>query len=162
MKKCSLHHTHFPEENEWFPCTEEYFYKNKTGLYPYCKECTKKKSYESKIRNRESYLASTNKYNSKPDIKQMIRDNSKRQRESGYMKEYQQKNKKLFNTYSKDKQQNRSHKIAKKEWTACKEYFKNLDGEYCCAYCGMIEKEHKKIFNQQLHKVVIVKSGNFH
>ena len=40
-KKCTKHNLYFPEEDEWFPCTKEYFYKvntNKTdGLFPYGK-----------------------------------------------------------------------------------------------------------------------------
>ena len=46
-KYCSIHNKHFPNEEEaWFPCTEEYFHKNKSspdGLYPYCKRCNIKK-----------------------------------------------------------------------------------------------------------------------
>jgi len=45
-KICGKHYVHFSEESPWFPCTEEYFYKDKMnsidGLNTYCKECAKK------------------------------------------------------------------------------------------------------------------------
>ena len=38
---------------EWFPCTDEYFYKtnskNRDGLFNYCKVCHKKNSYYNYI-----------------------------------------------------------------------------------------------------------------
>lgn len=45
-KKCSMC-------NDYFPSTEEYFYKNnKTGKsFPYCKECTKKRNSEWRDEN---------------------------------------------------------------------------------------------------------------
>jgi hypothetical protein len=54
-KRCSLHLKYFPNENEWFPCSEDYFYSNKSnktdGLCPYCKECAKEKAANWKYKN---------------------------------------------------------------------------------------------------------------
>jgi hypothetical protein len=46
-KKCSIHTDYFPDEQDWFPCSEDYFYKHPTnksdGLSPYCKRCERLK-----------------------------------------------------------------------------------------------------------------------
>lgn len=51
-KLCNKHKKFFPEESEWIPCTEEYFYRNKSnsidGLHPRCKRCDIKSTYKNK------------------------------------------------------------------------------------------------------------------
>jgi hypothetical protein len=41
----------------------------------------------------------------------------------------------------------RNHDVNKKEWESCLKYF-----NYECAYCGMTLEEHRKKYNEQLHK----------
>lgn len=41
----------------------------------------------------------------------------------------------------------KTHEITNEEWLLCKEYFNNS-----CAYCGISYENHKKIYNQDLHK----------
>ncbi|MBN3352111.1 HNH endonuclease [Clostridium botulinum] len=66
--------------------------------------------------------------------------------EEGRQLEWQQNNKDKIKQYS-EVRSNKNHTITSKEWNICKEYFNNS-----CAYCGMTEKEHREIFNQDLHK----------
>jgi hypothetical protein len=96
--------------------------------------------------NLEKVKIAQYKYDHSEIKSKALRENSKRQRETGYQKQWQHNNKDKLkeynNTYS-----NKAHKINNKEWVDCKEYFDNS-----CAYCGMSEIEHKEIYNQQLHK----------
>lgn len=128
-------------------CSLEYFYKNDKnkldGLYPECKECSKKKSIESRIRNREGWLASCIKRNAKPDIKQIMRETAKRQRERGDQKEWRQKNKERVRELAKN---HRIHDVSTKEEYAMLKVF-----GFKCAYCGMTLEEHKKLHRQKLH-----------
>ena len=57
QKKCSVHDRYFPEEDPWFSCTEEYYYKikNKTDcLGSWCKRCSIKKSQASYTKTEET------------------------------------------------------------------------------------------------------------
>lgn len=160
-KQCNKHEELFPEENDWFPCTEEYFYINKTnksdGLHPECKRCGIKKAdnWQKSPENKEAVKKSARKRNSKPDFKIKMKRYAKEQRENGYQKQYQQNNKEKFKAYNRKREQNKLHKINKKEWKACLEYFNNQ-----CAYCGMTLEEHKNLYNQQLHKEHVDHNGS--
>jgi hypothetical protein len=52
------------------------------------------------------------------------------------------------------KHNKKKHKISKVEWDNCKKYF-----DYSCAYCGMTEEEHRKIYKQDLHKEHVIDDG---
>lgn len=138
--------------NQWFPCTDEFFYKNNKnnidGLYPYCKECTKRKSREwvTNPANKEAVLKSARKRNAKPDFKIKMRMYSKKQRENGYSKEYQRQNLDKFKTY-RNSRKCKNHNITNEEWKYCKEYF-----NYSCAYCGISEEQAKEQQGQYLHR----------
>ncbi|APR02374.1 HNH endonuclease family protein (plasmid) [Clostridium botulinum] len=139
---------------KWLPCTTEYFYKtnskNPKGdkLFPYCKECSKEKarSWRRKPENRDKWLEINKIRNSNPNKRQQIRELMNKYREEGRQLEWQQNNKDKIKQYS-EVRSNKNHTITSKEWNICKEYFNNS-----CAYCGMTEKEHREIFNQDLHK----------
>lgn len=169
LKKCSIHDIYSPEdENSWFPCTEEYFYKAKTnsidGLSPWCKKCSSRKSRKRIVENFEEYQ----KYKKQFDI-----DNKEWHRE--YYKEYLEENKdsqyEARDNWQKseygrewcreyNKNRNKIHKISKKQWVVCKEYFENA-----CAYCGLPKEKHfvkrkGKMINQDLHKEHVDPYGN--
>lgn len=156
-KKCSIHNKWFPNEDYWFPCTNEYFYKNSKnsmdGLQPYCKQCSVKKARKWIDENPEKKLESNRKDAKKPQRRKQFRDNAKRQRIEGYQKEYQQNNPDKMREYGR-RNQNKKHKITKSEWDSCKVYF-----DYKCAYCEMSEENHKNLHNQQLHKEHVKHDG---
>jgi hypothetical protein len=143
----------------WFPCTSEYFYsntKNKSdGLTPYCKSCAKKKVYVEHIEHHDRFLKNQAKQNQRPFVINFKRELSKKQRENGYLSEWQKNNPDKMKKYRDDKKENRTHKITIKEWESCKEYF-----NYTCAYCGITEEEHEQLYNQGLHKEHVVHSGS--
>jgi 5-methylcytosine-specific restriction endonuclease McrA len=153
LKECSMHKIYFPDENNLFPATQDYFYKtNKNGLFPYCKECAKFKTKKWQKDNSEIYYAGIEKRNKnlKESQKQIMRNHAKMQRLNGYQKLYRQNNKEKFKKYRYERQ-HKNHKISAKEWKACKEYFNNQ-----CAYCGLPIEEHYIIYKGER------KLGDFH
>lgn len=141
----------------WFPCSEEYFYKNNLNkvdkLYPYCKECNVKKSGEWRVENKDRHNESTKKYRRTSKGRKIQSTHGRKQREEGYTKEYQKNNLDKIRGYNKERS-NKNHRIYEKEWLACKLYF-----NFECAYCGITEKEHNILFKQQLHKEHVIFNG---
>ncbi|MBS4893815.1 MAG: HNH endonuclease [Veillonella parvula] len=135
----------------WFPCTSDYFYKtncnSKDGLYPYCKECSKKKAIEWQHSNYDRWRELVAIRDAKPRRRDIIRESSRKQKERGYFKKYQKLNAEKMRKYSAKRNQNKYHSIKNKEWEKCKEYFEN-----CCAYCGISENEAKATQGQFFHK----------
>jgi hypothetical protein len=144
IKQCTI----CKEEKELSEFYTQKKYSKKRGEYlyysPYCKECTKKKSYQWQINNPERRKELLRKYNRSKKGRKHFREYAREYRKSGKYKEWQQNNKDKLKQYNK---QHRIHEITEREWQKCKEYF-----DYSCAYCGMTEEEHKKKYGQQLHK----------
>lgn len=145
-KFCSIHHTHFPGEDIWFPATTEYFYyhsKNKSDyLYPYCKRCASKKGVQQwrddPIKHREAHR----RYEKTKKFKIWMRKN---QMESvDYMVQYRKDNPEKMRGYTKN---HRIHDITEAEWRRCLKIF-----DYRCAYCGITQEESLRIHKQKLHK----------
>ena len=63
------------------------------------------------------------------------------------MTQYRQNNPDKIKQYNLHRKQNKKHKISKKEWESCKEYFNNS-----CAYCGISNEDAKKKYKNYLHK----------
>jgi hypothetical protein len=153
-KCCSKHTEYFPNEDSWFPCTLDNFYKRNTrdGLSTYCKKCESKKNHQWGKENkdkrhtyvRRDYL----KHNGRKDYYKAL---SKRLIDNGHRKEWEQNNPEKIKQYRLYREQNKTHKISKKEWLDCKEYFNNE-----CAYCGLSIEEHYIRRNGEL------KLGDFH
>jgi hypothetical protein len=137
-KKCTKHNLYFPEEDEWFPCTKEYFYKvntNKTdGLFPYCKKCDIARAAEWAQNNRDQWRYLQREHQKKPERKQYHREIESERRQNGKVKEWIKNNPDKLKEYIANHQ---SHNITKKEWEYCKQYF-----NYECAYCGLPLSEH--------------------
>jgi hypothetical protein len=139
--------------NEWLPL-EDNFYKNKSssdGYYPYCKECTKKRSRKWAKDNPERYLELCTKDNKRKDRRLIFRNSNKRKRERGYYKDYYANNKSKFSEYGKNRRNKKTHDITDEEWENCKNYF-----NYRCSYCGMAIEDHWIKFNGKLQL------GDFH
>lgn len=106
---------------------------------PECKECTKEKTGKWRKENPERLREITNNQS-----KRRIRKITDRDRK--YRKEYRRNNKDKMRKYNEDRK-HKKHDITDEEWRNCKRYFKSR-----CAYCGMMEHTHRKLYNQQLHK----------
>lgn len=150
-KQCSCHKELFPDaENDWFPCTEEFFYHNKAntrdGLNTWCKECSKIKATKWIKANPDKYKEVVIKTEARPERIKKKRVRANKQLKEGYHKQYQETHLEKFREYSKKRGQ-KNHKINKKEWKSCLNYFNNQ-----CAYCGMSLDEHKRKYKEQLHK----------
>jgi hypothetical protein len=134
--------------------------KNETYIYyhPYCKDCAKVKVINKRNENRDENLKKMRKYNKeyvqRPYVREKQRITWKRFVSEGKFELWQKNNRDKLYNYHKDRRLNKTHEITNKEWLLCKEYFSNS-----CAYCGLAEKEHKKIHKQQLHKDHVIHEG---
>lgn len=153
-KKCSRHKTYFPDEDPWLPCTEEYFHKNKSngidGLNPYCKKCNIQKSGKWQKDNARKHNANNRHYyaENKWDVKGIMRQNAVNRRLNGkYYQWTKTESGQKSKNKSAQKRMKKQHEISKEEWENCKRYF-----NYQCAYCGMTDNEHKKLYKRQLNK----------
>lgn len=151
-KKCIHHEEFFPEENEWLPCTSDYFYvndkNNSDGLHPECKKCGSIKALNWKRNNPKKTKNNAKRYRNKPLSKKNKRISEQKRRDEGKHRQWQHNNKdKVKNANN----QHQDHKISLKEWKGCKGYFHNT-----CAYCGLPIEQH---FYTRLG---ITKLGDFH
>lgn len=155
-KKCAYHHKVFPEENEWFPCTNEYFYINKKnskdGLYPECKRCSSKRAYNRENIDKEGAKEYKHKYYIDNKEKRLTsfkkRYNIKKDEWKIYYSNYLKNNPDKINQYSAFRRQHKIHNITKKEWDECKKYFNNS-----CAYCGLPVEDHYRMYAGKLQKI---------
>lgn len=112
--------------------------------HPKCKKCDSKNAVRWQKDNPERQREIFKKYDAtRPEHH---RKQSERRRALGELRDWQRINKDKIRKYNL-KREIKNHKISSKEWINCKKYFNNS-----CAYCELNELEHKKIYNQQLHK----------
>ena len=137
QKKCNHHYIYFPDEDPWFPCTDEYFYKtdkNKTdGLHPECKQCcvkTTQKNYNLDRRKELNYGYYHN--DEEYRLRQIAYAQTPEYRKG--QSEWRKKNPEKLKVYN---QKHRNHDITEKEWQDCLKVFNNT-----CAYCGLPIEEH--------------------
>lgn len=160
-KRCNQHEEFFQEENPWFPCNDEYFYKNKSnnidGLYPFCKRCSIQKGINNARENKnkkKKYFKKYYKINKERKDKlhnDWVEKNKEYNKQ--YSAEYLKNNKDKTSRYSK-KYSNKAHKITKKEWYDCKLYF-----DLKCAYCGKTWEQNKEETGRDLHKEHVIDCG---
>lgn len=142
--------------NQWYPETNEYFYmvnksKPELGFVAQCIYCCRnyaQKWYTNLPQERKDKYNNewnaTHKIYKREHWLQWVEDHKERRQK--YLKEYDQAHPDKIREYNFKRSQ-KQHKISKKEWNDCKEYF-----DFECAYCGMSESEHKNLYNEQLHK----------
>lgn len=151
-KICNKHHIHFPEEDPWIQSTTEYFYHNDKNLtdylYPYCKKCgiEEAKKWGKDHRERKLELATIVRTTTPSGI--AYREKRRKiDRATGYYGEYAKRPDVKARKYSS---RHRNHDITETEWVNCKDYFKDEDGEWSCAYCGKKIQDHWITYNGKL------------
>jgi 5-methylcytosine-specific restriction endonuclease McrA len=92
-------------------------------------------------------------------MKKIRTEFSKKQRECGYYRNYQRKNKDKFNFYAQTrraKRNNLNSDLTKEQWVETLKEFNNK-----CAYCGTSNEESIKKYGQALHQehVISVNKG---
>jgi 5-methylcytosine-specific restriction endonuclease McrA len=168
QKKCIIHNIYSPEDkSSWFSCTEEYFYKNKMnsidGLHPWCKQCSSKKAQQNQDNNPERYMWYRLKYQKTEKGNKVLHSELKILRNKGWFDEYYADHPDQFKMY-RETRKAKEHDISNKEWRSCQDYFKNEQGERCCAYCGLPISQHyiqyrKKIILGNFHKEHVINNG---
>jgi hypothetical protein len=121
--------------NEWLPETTEYFYlhnksKPELGFTSECKSCSIRCSVNWIRNNKDKKREIDKRHNSKPEAKAKHKIILKKQKDNGYYDEYVRKNPEKFRQYAKN---HCKHDITENEWKHCKDFFKNKQGELCCA-----------------------------
>ena len=154
-KRCSIHKEYFSDEEEWFPCNTDYFYKknqSKDGLSPYCKVCEKTKNTKYSREHNDQRYWYNKKYLSNPDnLNKINKSVRERRQRDGKVRQWQRDNPDKMKQYRLNREQHGNHKITTKEWKSCKEYFNNE-----CAYCGLLLDKHYIVFGG------VTKLGDFH
>jgi len=157
QKKCNKHHLHFPDEDPWMLCTEEFFYKTdknkKDGLHPECKRCCSVRSYAWSLTNPEKHKVSERRGQLSLKKKEYDKKHHAEDRASGYYAKYSRRPEVKARKYHLN---HRDHEITPQEWLSCKEYFKDAEGNQVCAYCGLKIQDHWIVVNG------IVKNSDFH
>jgi hypothetical protein len=129
---------------------DEFFHKNpqnKTdGFFPYCKKCNCKKTNKWQKDNPDKWkeLNDNKNHNPSKKTKQYWRDKAKRQRESGYQKNY------FLNNPDKCRQyriNHHNHDITDSEFHNCCLVF-----NYRCAYCNKTWEEQFAENNETFHR----------
>lgn len=133
-------------------------YSKKMGNYiyypPECKKCTSIRTYKYELENPDVAKKSRKNTYKREARKRVLYENQKTRSENGKYREWQQNNPDKTKQYG---ERHRKHDISKEQWLICKDYFKNIEGEWCCAYCGLLHKDHLarrlgKVFLMDLHK----------
>lgn len=156
----------------WFEMNEENFKvqpSQKDGFSHKCRKCQEEYNHNNYMKTRDKqikmarerqlkyhdeykeYIKAYRKrrYHDENDVlKQREKDSANKRRLEGKYKEWQntEAGKRSSQKHIKNRQQNKNHIISKKEWIACKEYFKDEDDDYCCAYCGLKIQNHFRIY----------------
>jgi hypothetical protein len=133
---------------------KNYYYVNKKKqeyrFMSECKQCSKIRSRKITIKNPEKRKIYYDKFNNKPEIIQIMRKASEKQRKDGKQAIWQKDHPDKLKIYN-NKREHKIHDISKKEWISCKEYFSNT-----CAYCGLPLTEHWITYRG------VTKLGDFH
>jgi hypothetical protein len=141
--------------------TKEYFYtskNNKDGFNPYCKTCTKNKSYQWIKDNVETHRSYKRTEKAKEASRLTKRKNDQKYRNGKSYQDWVQSNKLKQKAY-REKRKDKIHEISKTEWINCKNYFNSG-----CGYCGKLEKDHFRKWKGEyrksdLHKEHVDDSG---
>lgn len=147
---------------EWKIENKDNFYmfnksKPELGFVSSCKNCGTKRSREYNENHQEQRKILRRK-NRSDNLEKEIEYNRKWREENSehvlqYTKNYQKENKDRFKVYNENRKI-KNHKISNKQWQRCLSYF-----NYECAYCGATFDEHKRKYNQQLHKEHVIHNG---
>jgi hypothetical protein len=125
---------------------------------PQCKDCVKLKSLERHHEHKEEYNKRSKQWYAK-NKEQVLAEKKiyildKKDQYSDVQKEWRLNNKNKTKEYN-EKYKRKQFKLKTKQWNACKEYF-----NFCCAYCGITEKEAKEIQGKNLNKEHAYNLGN--
>lgn len=120
-----------------------------------CIDCDKKQATKWNKENPDKKRESVRKNGKTVKTRKYYRERQKKRTVNGTTKKYYYGNPKKFLKYTLEHNAHKTHDISNKQWVSCKEFF-----YYKCVFCGMTEKEHKEIFNEQLHMEHAINDGS--
>jgi len=149
LKRCTMC-------DNYFPSTEEYFYKTSWGLSSWCKKCKSDYAIKWQNNNRERTNEKDRKQYSRPERKEQIKINNKKNKENGNLAKWlaSENGKASIKKGNQKHYSNKKHSVSSSEWEECKKYF-----NYCCAYCGLSIEEHYRLYKQDFHKEHVNNDG---
>lgn len=152
LKKCSIC-GELKGLESYYSQNKKYANGNPYVYYPpYCKDCTSKKAVQWYFDNTEQHEKNRENYRKTKKYRKTIEKWKPFMKE--YEKQWRKENPDKLKEYNLYREMNKKHEITEKEWSNCKEYF-----NFECAYCGLSEEKHRKIYNQQLHKEHVDHNG---
>jgi len=131
---------------------DNYYYVNKKDVnkkfLPECRKCTVKRSSKNQAENKDRASATQKAW--KDERRDELHDAFRAWKKSviGHIRRYQRgyqqssKGKSKYKVYGLKRYFEKNHDISSKEWIACKDYFKDKDGDWSCAYCGLKIQDH--------------------
>lgn len=157
---------------KWLEENEENFYlKNKKnpekGYSPECKICAVKRSTivqqnnfeRSKAAKHKHYLNNLDKWYDRRIAYYETHSNTEIQQ-----RWYENNPEKAYSS-GEFRRLHKKHDINDEQWEICKDYFKDENGEQCCAYCGLpiskhLVKRKDKIISMDFHKEHVDDEGS--
>lgn len=154
MRECSIcsvskNESEFYSQSRHSKKRGNYIYVN-----PECKKCTSERSDKWQKDNPEKHRENRLRHDRKEHRKQQHYEYNKNWINKGKHREYYKSNPDKAEKYRKN---HRKHDVSNEEWGDCKNYFSDMNGDWCCAYCGLLQELHtKKYLNRiiytDLHK----------
>jgi hypothetical protein len=135
---------------QWFPCTDEHFYKNSSsrdGLSPYCREYSIQKTMKWEKNNPDRTKELRKKVAANPKRKEYVKKANINWRNLGGQIRWQHNNMDKCVEYNRKWSKNKRHSISEEEIQTLYEYC-----DSSCMYCGMSEDEAKKQYGKKLFR----------
>ncbi|RNB59425.1 hypothetical protein EDM57_04595 [Brevibacillus gelatini] len=148
---------------DWFPSTDEYFYRNKSnsidGLHPSCKQCAIIKSIIRQNENpeaikayaKENYRNKVQYYKDK--FNRWVNNNPERIKQ--LTKDWRQNNREKLKEYRIERELHKKHDISDEELNELYAYCNSS-----CMYCGITEEESVEKYGHKLHKDHAINDGS--
>lgn len=134
---------------------ESYYLKNREKALEKARERDRNLTEEERLIKNKKSMEYYYEHGEKYYINRKTYNEEHEERLAEKEEEWAENNRIKLRGYVKDRNQHKEHKISEKERSDCLKYFNDS-----CAYCNINEEEHKKKYNERLHKDHAYNDGN--